>query len=91
MLSPSLFLMYINDLSNNINSTVILLAYDCVMYAPIGTPTHRNLKIKSRESKEDQPVCMQKLQANQQCNFNAEVSPMRYLRKQEEGGQTLHV
>ena len=34
---------------------------------------------------------MQRLQANQQCNISAEVPAMGYLRKHEEGGQTLHV
>ena len=42
---PLLFLMHINDLPININSTVRLFADDCVMYTPIrGTPDFYKLQ-----------------------------------------------
>ena len=45
VLGPLLFLVYINDLPDNINSTVRLFADDCVLYRQIRTSltqTHYN-------------------------------------------------
>lgn len=38
VLGPVLFLLYINDLPANIQSTIRLFADDCVIYRPISTP-----------------------------------------------------
>ena len=38
VLGPMLFLMYINDIAENINSNIRLFADDCVVYRQIDSP-----------------------------------------------------
>ena len=38
VLGPLMFLVYINDINENITSSVRLFANDCVIYKPITTP-----------------------------------------------------
>ena len=45
VLGPLLFLLYINDINDNINSTIRLFADDCVLYYIIKTPNdHHHLQ-----------------------------------------------
>ena len=37
VLGPLMFLVYINDINENITSLVQLFAYDCIIYKPITT------------------------------------------------------
>jgi len=43
VLGPTLFLTYINDLVNEIQSTVRLFADDCLIYQPILTPADHQI------------------------------------------------
>ena len=43
VLAPTLFLIYINDLVTDIQSTVCLFADDCLIYCPILTPTDHQI------------------------------------------------
>ena len=43
VLGPAMFLLYINDLPRKINSTVRLLADDCIMYKRITTQADNNI------------------------------------------------
>ena len=43
VLGPTLFLLYINDLKSNIQSTVHLFANDCLIYRPINSPNDHQL------------------------------------------------
>ena len=43
VLGPKLFLLYINDLISNIQSTVRLFADDCLIYRPINSPNDHQL------------------------------------------------
>ena len=43
VLGPTLFLLYINDLISNIQSTVRLFADDCLIYRPINSPNDHQL------------------------------------------------
>ena len=43
VLGPTLFLIYINDLVNDIQSTVWLFADDCLIYRPILTPADHQI------------------------------------------------
>ena len=43
VLAPTLFLIYINDLVTDIQSTVRLFADDCLIYRPILTPTDHQI------------------------------------------------
>ena len=43
VLGPAMFLLYINDLPRKINSTVRLIADDCIMYKRITTQADNNI------------------------------------------------
>ena len=43
VLGPTLFLVYINDLITDIQSTIRLFADDCLIYRPINSPTDHQL------------------------------------------------
>ena len=43
VLGPTLFLLYINDLISNIQSTVRLFADDCLIYRPNNSPNDHQL------------------------------------------------
>ena len=43
VLGPLLFLLYINDLPDNISTSARLFAYDCILYTPIRTQNDSSL------------------------------------------------
>ena len=49
VLGPTLFLLYINDINNNVNSTVRLFADDSLLYRPIWSQTDHEILQKDLE------------------------------------------
>lgn len=95
VLGPTLFLLYINDICNNINSTIRLFADDCVLYRAIKSTTDTEILQKDLERLErwGDKWSMEfnvKKCAMMQFSTSTKKSPVRYYVKGQQIEQVQH-